>query len=149
MVYTPQVMIGGRDFRLWSSDSAVKEAIESIARTAAPATIALTAKPATAQGIEGTGAIEWPAGARPAGAVLYVALTQDGLASHVTAGENKGEDLRHHAVIRDYAELGPRDGHFRFAARPDWDLANMSIVAFAQDPRSGRVLQALSAPVCR
>ncbi len=81
--------------------------------------------------------------------MLYVALTQDGLASHVTAGENKGEDLRHHAVIRDYARLAAQDGHFRFAAKPDWDLARMSIVAFAQDPRSGRVLQALSAPVCR
>ena len=149
MVYTPQVMIGGRDFRGWSSESSVNEAIDAIARGAAPATLALASKPATAQGIEGTAAIEWPGGKPAANAMLYVALTQDGLGSHVTAGENKGEDLRHHAVIRDFTPLGSRDGKFSFAAKPDWDLAHMSLVAFAQDPRTGRVLQALSAPVCR
>ena len=148
-VYTPQVMIGGRDFRRWSSEAAVNEALDAITRTPAAASLALTQEPLTAQGIEGRASLEWLKARAGAGARLYVALTQDGLASHVTAGENKGEDLRHHAVIRDFALVGTREGRFRFAARPDWDVARMSVVAFAQDPVTGRVVQALSAPLCR
>lgn len=147
MVYTPQVMVGGADFRDWRSDRAVEEAIGAIVRRPATARITLTSAPAGTGPIEGEAALELP---RPSGDVaLYVALAQDGLSSRVTAGENRGERLSHRAVARDFQT---RDGNkvaFRFAPQPDWDLARMSLVVFAQDRRTGRVLQALSAPVCR
>ena len=141
MVYTPQVMIGGRDFRSWSSPGAVSRAIDEIARSTPPVAISLSMKPAGDSGIEGRAAVTG------AGA-LFVALTQDGLSSKVTAGENRGENLHHNAVVRDFAAIAS-GGTFRFARKPDWDLAHMSLVAFAQDPRTGRVIQALSAPPCR
>ena len=37
----------------------------------------------------------------PEGAVLQVALVEDGLSSRVTAGENRGRELHHVAVVRE------------------------------------------------
>jgi hypothetical protein len=145
MVYTPQVIVGGRDFRRWAIKSDLEKAIEEISASAAPTTIAITSKPSGDHGIEGSASLK-PAGKN---VELYVALTQDGLSSKVTRGENRGETLNHNAVVRDFAEIGSSDGSFHFKPASDWDLAHMSIVAFAQDTRTGRVLQAVSAPLCR
>jgi len=143
MVYTPQVMIGGRDFRRWPSPGAVERAVEEIARTPSPVAITVSMTPAGDGFLEGRASVSGPGAG-----TLFVALTQDGLSSKVTAGENRGEDLHHNAVVRDFAAIAS-GGAFRFARRPDWDLARMSLVAFVQDPRTGRVLQAVSAPACR
>lgn len=145
MVYTPQVMIGGQDFRRWPSKGAVEKAIEEIATSPAPASIVVTTKPSGEHGVEGSASLK--SGGRNVG--LYVALTQDGLSSKVTRGENRGETLHHNAVVRDFAEIRSADGTFRFKPQADWDLGHMSLVAFAQDTATGRVLQAVSAPVCR
>jgi len=80
-----------------------------------------------------------------------VALTQDGVTSRPNAGENKGETLAENFVVRDVVELHGSDsiaGSFRFAPKANWNVERMSVVAFVRDPRSGRVLQALSAPLC-
>ncbi|HEX4780227.1 MAG TPA: DUF1223 domain-containing protein [Usitatibacter sp.] len=147
MVYTPQVLIAGGDSRKWSDARAVEAALASIAGKPAAARITLTSAPAGSSGIEGTASMELP---RAAGdAVLFVALTQDGLSSRVTAGENRGERLEHRAVARGFATQRGASVAFRFTPQPDWDLSRMSLVAFVQDTRTGHVLQALSAPVCR
>jgi hypothetical protein len=145
MVYTPQVMIGGRDFRRWSSTGTFEKTIEEIANAPAAASIAVTTRPIGDGGIEGSALLK--PGAK--NVMLYVALTQDGLSSKVTAGENRGETLRHNAVVRDFAAIPAGDGKFHFVRKPDWDPAHMSLVAFAQDARTGRVLQAVSMPACR
>jgi hypothetical protein len=145
MVYTPQVVIGGRDFRRWPVRSDFEKAIEEIATSPAPASIAITSKPSGDRGIEGSASLKSTA----KNVELFVALTQDGLSSKVTRGENRGETLHHNAVVRDFADIGSGDGAFRFKPQGDWDLAHMSLVAFAQDTRTGRVLQAVSTPICR
>jgi hypothetical protein len=147
MVYTPQVMIGGEDFRRWSSAGAADRAIDEIARAPARASITIASKPASDAGIDGNAAIQ--SAGKPRNVVLFVALTQDGLSSKVTAGENRGENLRHHAVVRDLVVIPAGNGAFHFARKADWDPAHMSIVAFAQDTSTGHVLQAMSAPACR
>ena len=141
MVYTPQVMIGGRDFRRWPVPGAAERAIDEIARSPSPAAITVSMKPV------GDSFLEASASVSGAGA-LFVAITQDGLSSKVTAGENRGENLHHNAVVRDFAAIAS-GATLRFARKADWDLDRMSLVAFVQDPRTGRVVQALSAPLCR
>lgn len=146
-VYTPQVTIGGRDSRRWSDAGAVEDAIAAIDRERAAARIALTAAPVGSTGISGTATLELRESARDI--ELFVVLTQDGLSSRVTAGENRGEKLEHRAVARDIAAGTARRIEFSFHPAADWDPARMSLVAFAQDMRTGKVLQALAAPVCR
>jgi hypothetical protein len=87
---------------------------------------------------------------------LVVAVTQDGIATKVKAGENRGELLRHDFVARELrvergwstATQPSIDARPEFTPRPDWSANDMRIVAFVQDTRSGEVLQALSA-ACR
>jgi hypothetical protein len=105
------------------------------------------AKPAGDSGIDGNVSLQSAAKSRHL--ALFVALTQDGLSSKVTAGENRGENLHHHAVVRDLAMIPPGGGAFHFARKPDWDTAHMSLVAFAQDTGTGHVLQAMTVPACR
>ena len=149
-VYTPQVLLQGRDFA-WQRNAA----------TAAMAAVA--AKPARA-GIElGVGSVEGdaiavdlivrvPEARDRAHAAVVVALTQDGLASEVKAGENAGKRLAHDHVVRAWEPnlvLGP-GGDLRRTirfARPA-DRGPLSIVALAEDANTGEVLQALSLPLC-
>ena len=146
-VYTPQVTIGGGDSRRWSDAGAVEEALASLDKQPPLARIRLDSSPAGPKGIVGTATLEM---AQPApGIALFVVLTQDGLSSRVTAGENRGERLEHRAVARDIASSMARRVEFTFGAAADWNPERMSLVAFAQDMRTGRVLQALSAPLCR
>jgi hypothetical protein len=147
MVYTPQVMIGGQDFRRWSSPGAVDRALDEIANAPSAARIVIASKAAGDSGIEGNASLQLAN--KPRNVALFVALTQDGLSSKVTAGENRGETLHHHAVVRDLQMIPAADGAFRFVRKPDWDPQHMSLVAFAQDTATGRVLQAVSAPICR
>ena len=143
-VYTPQVVLAGRDYTGWRS-SAWAEALEAVQRRPARASIELTLRTDPARGIE-VASVAQATGARADDLIVLVAATQNGLASRVTAGENRGERLAHDFVVRDFAVhrgLGAGTATFRFA--PGWNLAHMSVAAFVQNIRTGEILQALSA----
>lgn len=149
-VYTPQVVLAGNDFRAWSVERAFDEAVRAVNARKATAAIELT--PAR----QADGSIEGRASAvvseAPKHLTLVVALTQDGITSKPNAGENKGETLAQNFVVRDVAEFrgtGTIAGSFRFTPKANWQPERTRVVAFVHDPRSGRVLQALAAPVCR
>ena len=154
-VYTPQVTVGGRDFRDWSSKSAFQQAIGRINTTPSRVDLEIRVKP-----VEG-GKLLAEASATPRPGVargnlaLVIAATQDGLSSRVSAGENRGEHLLHDHVVRGFNEsqafaaTGIATASATFAARGDWKPEAMSIAAFVQDLKTGEVLQAVSAPLCR
>ena len=153
-VYTPQVTVGGRDFRDWGSRRVFAQAVERINQLPSRVDLELTLRP-----VEG-GKIVVEASATPrpgiarADLAMVIAATQNGLASRVTAGENRGESLRHDHVVRAFSERafaasGAATASVTFAARGDWRPEAMSIAAFVQDLKTGEVLQALSAPLCR
>ena len=153
MVYTPQVMLDGRDFRDWSNARAVSQAIAKANAMASRAQIEIAARSAS----EGTATATLRPGVKADDLALFVAITQNGLSSRVTAGENRGEKLAHSFVVRELAVIrgaGTQSspvlrGAFAFKPRADWKLENMSLVAFVQNVKTGEVLQALSAPACR
>jgi len=141
-VYTPQVVLAGRDYTGWRS-SAWAEAVETVRRRPARASIELTVRTDPAR-IE-VASVAQAAGTGSDDLIVLVAATQNGLASRVTAGENRGERLAHDFVVRDFAVhrgLGSATATFRPA--PGWNLANMSVAAFVQNTRTGEILQALS-----
>lgn len=93
-VYTPQVLVDGRDWRGWPR-------LPGNAGTA-PVTLTLTREGHTVWAqIGGTTA---PAPARLAG---YWAVVEDGHVSRVRGGENAGATLKHDHVVRLYKPVPP------------------------------------------
>jgi hypothetical protein len=151
-VYTPQVIVAGNDFRLWSSDRAFEEAVRAVNASKAAATIEIAPRRLADGSVEGNASAAVSERAKANNLTLVVALTQDGITSKPNAGENKGETLPQNFVVRDVAEFrgnGAIAGNFRFSPKPGWNPERMSVVAYVQDPATGRVLQSLRAPVCR
>ncbi len=144
-VYTPQVVLAGRDYTGWRLP-AWTEALDVVQRRPARASIELTVRADPARGIEVASVAQAP-GAGTDDWIVLVAATQNGLASRVTAGENRGERLAHDFVVRDFTVhrgLGAATTTFRPV--PGWSLEQMSIAAFVQNTRTGEILQALSTP---
>ena len=151
-VYTPQVLLQGKDFRHWGSP----EFADTVAR--------INARPASAQitlAIDALtpGAIQASLGARlsdSAGknAVAYLAAYENRLASEVRSGENRGRRLQHDYVVREW--IGPISfgGNARLEEKrvlpllPGTDPKHLGVAAFVQDRSTGDVLQALMLPAC-
>jgi hypothetical protein len=148
-VYTPQVIVAGNDFRAWSSERAFDDAVKAVNSRKATATVEITPRLLADGSVEGNVS---SVSVEKAHLTLVVALAQDGIVSKPNTGENKGETLAQNFVARDVAEFrgtGTIAGSFRFTPKGNWHPDRMAVVAYVQDPSKGRILQALSAPVCR
>jgi hypothetical protein len=150
-VYTPQVVVQGKDFPQWHSGSAIA-ALTAASAKPARAEIALVAE----RGEPGTILVKATARVASAadrkGALLYVALADDGLASDVKAGENAGVRLVHDSVVRVFRAGPPSDanGEIRWDVKlpvPAESGNASTVVAFVQNPAAGDVLQALALPL--
>ena len=149
-VYTPQVLLQGRDFRGWGG-KAFDEALAKINAQPAKAQLKLAVLGADANGLEVEAAAEL---FQPSGdAALYIAAYQSRLESRVKAGENRGRLLTHDYVVLEWR------GPFAFAGTalterrklpllPGAAAANSGVAAFVQDRRTGEVLQALLRSSC-
>jgi hypothetical protein len=151
-VYTPQVMIQGRDFPQWHGRDAIA-ALTAAAAKPARAEIALTAErePGSIL-VKATARV--PSAADRKGAALYVALADDGLSSEVKAGENAGTRLVHDNVVRVFraGPLPDATGEMRWDVKlpiPAEAGSASTVVAFVQNAAAGDVLQALALPLTR
>ena len=149
-VYTPQVLVQGKDFPEWR-DRGGAAALGAARAAPARAEITLDAEPQRGSiAVKATARV--PSSADRKGAVLYVALVDSGLASDVMAGENAGVRLVHDHVVR-FFRAGPSpdaNGNMR------WEVAlpvpaeaggASTVVAFVQNAGAGDVLQALALPL--
>jgi hypothetical protein len=147
IVYTPQAMLNGHDYRGWTSASRFEADIVAINRTPARADIKLTLNRPAADTLEinaqATAAVQ-------NNGLMYVALYENGLTSVVNAGENGGVTLHHDYVVREW--LGPSPANQPFSRKlplqPGWKAEKMGVAAFVQNPGSGEVLQALALKLC-
>ncbi len=149
LVYTPQVLLQGRDAD-WRNGPRFASAVAAAARSPARAAIALTVAPqADAVAVSVVARVPGPADRR--GARVFVALTGDGLASEVKAGENAGKRLVHDHVVRalrDVAIDAAGDGTGTFVLPwPAEAGSPVTVAAFVQNVDNGAVLQALSLPL--
>lgn len=152
-VYTPQVLLQGRDFRAWGS-AAFGVQLARINAQPAKAAIRLSLTQARQDALL-VDARAVLAGAREAsGVALYLASYENRLVSRVRRGENEGRTLTHDYVVVDLA--GPFDfgadarvsAKRELALRPGSAASNAGVAAFVQDRRSAEVLQALMLPAC-
>ncbi|HEX5612678.1 MAG TPA: DUF1223 domain-containing protein [Burkholderiales bacterium] len=154
VVYTPQVLVQGEDFRRWYTP-AFDEAVARINARPARASISLALEggPARAFVVEAKASLLDPAQRQDLG--LYLASYENKLVSPVQAGENRGRTLAHDYVVFEWVGpiAFPQEG--RLAVRQTLPLlpkavrAHSGVVAFVQNRASAEVLQALMLPACR
>ncbi len=75
---------------------------------------------------------------------FYFVLIENNLSSDVKDGENEGEKLQHDYVVRQF--FGPYyqpEKTQSIELQPEWKRQDLSIVAFAEDPKTGEILQAV------
>jgi hypothetical protein len=148
-VYTPQLMLNGKDYRRGVIRDDLGTRLEELNRASAKAAIRLTVMPAVDRfNVSGTWTASDGADAREAQG--WIAIYENRLATDVKAGENRGKRLQHEFVVRDLAGPFPA-GRFSHAFRVEsgWKPADLAIAGFVQDARSGEMLQALALPTCR
>jgi hypothetical protein len=136
--YTPQVVVDGRDRPDWSRGLP--------ASPARPVPLALRL---SREGAAVAATVETGAGA-PALLAGWWAVTEDGHASDVRAGENAGERLRHAAVVRQWREVAPwttktgRAVRLVFEPQVPAEVSRPRHVVFVvTDAATGRPVQAL------
>ena len=152
LVYTPQVMLQGQDFRGWGTP-AFDEALARINARPARAEIALELAPAKAGALAVRVNATILDEAQIDAAGLYLAAYENRLESRVSAGENRGRTLAHDHVVLEWQGPLPFSGarldqERVLALVPGASSANSGVVAFVQNRRSAEVLQALMLPAC-
>jgi hypothetical protein len=152
-IYTPQVMLQGRDFRDWRS-GVFEQTVARINATPAQARISLALDTRSREAFEVEATVELLRGVSPADLGLYLAAYENKLVSEVKAGENRGKTLPHDYVVLQWtgplefksAKLVERQ---RLPLLPKAIPANSGVAAFVQNRSTGEVLQALMLPACR
>lgn len=142
-VYTPQMVVNGVDTVVGSDRQAAIDAIRRAVTTLAPAV-------SIEFGWKNSGDIETTIAAHAAGAgdLVFLAITEDGLASSVKSGENAGHTLGHTGVTRRLVRLGAlkADGSFhdarRIALDPAWHKPQLHLIVFIQRGESGAIVGA-------
>ncbi len=136
-IYTPQVVRNGQDWPDWHGLAG------KAAAPGEPARVALAVQSASGTAFEATvtptdTATPWAA---------YWSVTEHGHNSKVSAGENKGEFLKHDFVVRQYVPVGSYSGvqklKFNAIAADPKHPRQVNLVVF--EPKTGKTLQAVSA----
>jgi hypothetical protein len=152
LVYTPQVMLQGRDFRGWST-SAFDQAVARINARPAGAQLSLEIESLKADAMQVRVAAELADARQKDDAALYLAAYENRLASRVTTAENRGRTLEHDYVVLEW------QGPFAFSGAalseqrrlpllPRADPGKSGVVGFVQDRRTFEVLQAVMLAAC-
>ena len=158
-VYTPQMVVDGRARFVGSNSAKAREAIEDSARASKSNVIVSiasedkgTASLTLAIRVEGLQEI-----LKHGSAEVLLAITESGLRSNVSRGENAGRRLAHSAVVREFSRIASIDSQKAavFSAQPviriekAWNRDNLKAVIFVQERASRRVLGVAAVPLLK
>jgi hypothetical protein len=149
-IYTPQMIVDGRDQFVGSDVSAARDSIAKAARRS-KALVAIElqkTKPIDPPVIQVTITINNLDGNSKEVADVFLAVAESGLRSSVQRGENKGRNLTHTSVVRKLELMGTVDpnANSTFTARQrvtldhSWNREQLRAVVFAQSRRDLRVI---------
>jgi hypothetical protein len=153
LVYTPQVVLQGRDFRGWGTP-AFDAAVARITAQPARASISLAVRQGAGRVLQVEAGAELLDAAQKADAALYLAAYENRLSSRITAGENRGRTLTHDYVVLEWQgpfAFGPGSRILErreLALLPRATPGSSGVVGFVQNRRTAEVLQALMLPAC-
>lgn len=148
-VYTPQMVVGGREQFVGSDRDRADAAIARALGSAPVVPLTLQARRTGAD----TLAIDYTSSGAPAGATLDVAVVERATSSVVRAGENSGRTLKHTNVVRTFTvvPLASPGGSAAVRVPPGLRSQDGEVIAFAQGPATPGagmpILGAASAPL--
>ncbi len=148
LVYTPQVLVQGRDYRQWQS-AEFERMVARINSQSARASLELEILAVSSDSLELRASATVEEAVSRAQAAVYVAAYENRLESRITVGENRGVVLQHDRVVLEWRgpyALGTRQ--IQLALLPKAKIADSGVAAFVQNRRTGEVLQALSLAAC-
>lgn len=154
--YTPQMVVAGRTEFVGSAGSRARAAIAAAAR--APlleVSLALVTASSRDASLHSSIRINQLPTSSPEAAEVFLAITEDALASNVSAGENSGRRLEHRAVLRKLMSAGRIHPGQSFSAdedtpiAPAWKRENLRVVAFVSGTRTGHIFGAATAGIGR
>ena len=144
-VYTPQMIVDGREAFVGNDLNAARRAIET-ASALPHGVIHVAIETTTGNALTvSVAATQLPPLTAGDHADLVVAIIEDHLRTEVKRGENQGRTLTHAAVVRTLQTIGEASGdaatsRARITLSSDWRRDSLKIVAFAQERGSRRVL---------
>jgi len=147
-IYTPQAVVDGAAEMVGSDERKLTSAVE---QAAAGSKVELAIQDAQWAG----NAVKFSVkGSSDAKTMLMAALAEDAAETSVKAGENKGRNLRHVAVVRSMQEMGKGadDGRSLSIKAPsgkDAGTGPMRLVVFLTDRHNGHVLAAAERTIGR
>jgi hypothetical protein len=153
LVYTPQVLLQGRDFPRWGT-TAFDSAVAAINARPARARIMLEILDASDGSLDARARAELLDPEHAGDPALYLAVFENRLSSRVTAGENSGRTLTHDHVVLEWQgpfAFGPGGKLWerrRLSLLPKGAPERSGVVGFVQDRRTGEVLQAVLRSAC-
>ncbi len=151
--YTPQMVVDGREEFVGSNTGKARQAIEQ-ASGMNKMRVQLSDISIREQALTLKIAVDKPGNLTPGDtAEVLLAITERGLHSAVTRGENAGEDLHHASVLRELRSVGlaGKNGGQVFTTQPPikldrgWNRGSLRVVVFVQEKKSRHVLGASSA----
>jgi hypothetical protein len=145
-VYTPEMVVNGRVAFAGSDAHRARQAIAQALAEHPQGSLATTARWYAA--VHAVTVRLQPSGL-PNGTALSVVVVEDGLSSQVARGENAGRLLTHTHVVRAFRTiaLARSTEETTLQLPPTLDPRRSSVIAFAQDPDTMRILAAAAAPI--
>jgi hypothetical protein len=140
-IYTPQMIVNGQAEFVGSQAKSAAESIASALQSPSLMNIRLTAKRLAADTVQ----IHFDLSNQSTGAVLHLALVENGLQSKVQRGENAGETLHHANVVRAWrtADLNSHTSADTTLEVPrDVNTSRSRIIGFVQELTTKRILGA-------
>ena len=147
-IYTPQVVVNGRQEFVGSESDALHAAIQTGLQQQGEVQLTLS-------GLQlNNGKLDWQCRVDGAGgrahAALVVALVERSAVTKVGAGENSGKTLSHVQIVRQFAMAAP-DGKGNSAGKLDWPEGiapgQAEVIAFLQDQEDGKIIAATRSQV--
>jgi len=149
--YTPQMVVDGHNEFVGNRSQQAREAILKAANSPKIEVSLTQGKKSGADKVEfrtKIGKVE--RGPKADVGEVWLAITETGLHSAVTRGENQGEDLHHAAIVRSMRKLGEAraDREVSFAEdvgvalKKEWKRDNLRAVLFVQEKKGRRILGA-------
>ena len=153
-VYTPQMVVDGSAQLVGSRSSEAEDQIRSAAAHQ-KGRLLLTATPGSKEHTRSFELQFESSSTTPSSSPLdlWIAITEKGLHSNVTGGENSGESLQHAPVVRwlhkQQSVTLPLANPIKFSVNlhKSWSPANLAVIAFLADPKSHQIQAAGYTPI--